>query len=152
MITACNYKSRQQFWRNYYPLLPSSWSADRLSVSLNGKTAGWWSQSVISPVWNWIAATARTGYSAAVGCRYVVPHETGHVPDQLLTFSPFHVFSNIIAPFFHTSSSICLSSVQVAVTHTLPLWHLQVQVSEASRGLRCVLLHTVQEHLKWVLN
>lgn len=109
-------------------------------------------QSVISPVWNWIAATARTGCSAAVGCRYVVPHETGRVPDHLLAFSPSRVFCYIIGPFFHTRSSICLSSVQVVVTHILPLWHLQVQVSDASRGPRCVLIHTVQEHLKLVLN
>lgn len=88
----------------------------------------------------------------------MVADEMGHVPDHLLTFSPSRVLCNIIAlPSLHIGTSICLSSVQAAVTHILPLWLLQIQVSEASRGLRffisiavcraaLVLIYTVQEH------
>lgn len=99
-------------------------------------------------------------HGAAGGCRYVVADgEMGRGPDHLLTFSPFRVFCNIIAPpSFHVGTSVCLSSVQAALTHTLPLWLLQVQVSEASRG-QCffisgavcraalVLIYSMQERL-----
>lgn len=89
----------------------------------------------------------------------VVDDEMGRGPDHRLTFSPFRVFCSIIAlPSFHVGTSICLSSVQAAVTHILPLWLLQVQVSEASRGhcffitvavcrAALVLIYTMQERL-----
>lgn len=79
---------------------------------------------------------------AAGGCRHVVADEMGPGPDHLLTFSPFRVFCNIVAPpSFHIGTSVCLSSVQAAVSHSLPLWLLQAEEAAFLLVLRRARLH-----------
>lgn len=74
----------------------------------------------------------------------MVGHEVGCVPDHHL-FTP--VSRNTVAPSLHMGTSTCLSSVQVTLTRTLPLWHLQLQVSEASAGHRSAGLHRCSQAL-----